>query len=598
MVYIWRTHSLFLFIIFFKKLFIKNLLFTILGLSIIFGCSNSDSGVDITDPIEPIGPSGNTFPVTSMVNLSGQWEFYENNVSGKTTQKRRTYRGVNLIKKTYNDSLDVGVLAEAISPLSGELSDNETITAVIGNYGYLPIFEEFLVSYKIAYEDEAFGEEISETYTITDSLASVDYTYFDFATTADLSQPGAYTIQMSTHMETDMDSENNTYTRIVHSLTFSDVCNIHSLIFEESNSTFKLYTLDENGVCNYVIIGDYTLDQENNIITLFVNESGGSVTTIGHIYDAAIDDDGGFIGAISVEGLCVQLLDGFEEESYASNLTYIPDDNLESYLISAGFDDQMDDYVITSNVSSVSSIAIEATDNWTVGSTIGFWDFETRFTDRISNLAGIEAFPNLMHLNLRGENLDSINITQNSNLISFDANFNTFNKLDTSGNPNLQFISIDSNEVLPELDFSNNNNLIMLSIPMCSINGFIGEGGYIDISNLTQLEFLDLYDNNLTSVDISNNPNLKEIRLNFTYNITSMDFSNNTLLETVLFNNSNLQGVLDVSMCENLVELNVSQNPGLNCIKVNAAQLEALNSNNPNYEWEFDSGVTISLDCN
>ena len=51
-------------------------------------------------------------------------------------------------------------------------------------------------------------------------------------------------------------------------------------------------------------------------------------------------------------------------------------------------------------------------------------------------------------------------------------------------------------------------------------------------------------------------------------------------------------------MCENLTELNVSQNPGLTCIKVSAFQLDAINNNDPNLNWEFDSGVTLSLDCN
>ena len=68
--------------------------------------------------------------------------------------------------------------------------------------------------------------------------------------------------------------------------------------------------------------------------------------------------------------------------------------------------------------------------------------------------------------------------------------------------------------------------------------------------------------------------------------------------QTVLLNQSNLQGTLDVSMCENLTELNVSQNPGLTCIKVSAFQLDAINNNDPNFNWEFDSGVTLSVDCN
>ncbi len=573
----------------------KKLLYIFFGLSLVFGCSD-DSSTEINndDTTGPSGPSGNVFAEATITSVSGQWDFDLNKrLINKFKNKKK-----HTIQKSYDDSLDVGILAENAAPLSGELSNNEVITAVIGNYGYLPILTDFPVSYKIAYEDDNFGEEIFETYMIEDSLASVDYTYFDFSTTADLSTPGTYTIEISTHMPDDMDDENNSYTKLVESLTFTDICNIHSLIFNEENSTFNLYTLNEEGICNYVVFGEYNLDQENNIITLNVYESSGSITTIGQIYEVEIDENGVFNGVVSIDGLCVQLLDGYEEEYYYSGLTYLPDDNLESYLIEIGVDNIMDDYVVTSNLNSVSFVGIEATDNWNPNSSFDFWDFDNRFTNRLTNLAGIESFVNLEQINLTGQNLDSINISQNTQLQTFYANFNTFNKLDTSGNPNLETISIDSNEINPELDFSNNNNLKNLSIPMCYINGYIGEGGYIDISNLSQLEFLDLYDNNLTSIDISNNPNLKEIRLNFTYNINSIDFSNNTLLETVLFNNSNLQGVLDVSMCENLVELNVSQNPGLSCIKVNASQLDAINNNNPDYNWEFDSNVTLSLDCN
>ena len=91
----------------------------------------------------------------------------------------------------------------------------ETITCYVGNYGYLPIFEDFQVSYKIAFEDGEFGEEVFETYTITDSLASVDYTTFSFSTTADLSQFGSYTFEVSTHMPDDMDPETDSFTRVV-----------------------------------------------------------------------------------------------------------------------------------------------------------------------------------------------------------------------------------------------------------------------------------------------------------------------------------------------------------------------------------------------
>ena len=543
------------------------------------------------------GPSGNVFTFGD-IDVLGQWDFDQSRSQiNKFSEPRKRDININIAQRDYDDSLDVGILSVGVSPLSGQLSSNETISCVVGNYGYLPIFEDFQVSYKIAYEDGEFGEEVFETYTITDSLASVDYTYFDFATTADFSQPGSYTIEMSTHMPDDMDAETDTFTRVVESLEFTDVCNLHSLILNEDNS-YNLYTTNEEGVSNYVILGDYELDEENNVIILSVTESSGSITEIGEIYDVEIDENGLITGTINIEGLCVQLLEGYEEENYYTGLTYIPDENLEAYLIEIGVDAVLDGYIYTNSAESVVSVGIEATDNWVLGGSIGFWDFENRFTNRLTNLAGIEALPSLQHINLRGQNLDSINISQNTGLRNFYANFNTFNKIDTSNNTLLEIISIDSNEVNPELDFSNNNNLKSLSIPMCDIDGFIGEGGYLDISNLAQLEFIDLYDNNLSSVDISNNPNLTEIRLNFTYNITTMDFSNNLLLETVLLNQSNLQGTLDVSMCENLTELNVSQNPGLTCIKVSAFQLDAINNNDPDFNWEYDNGVTLSLDCN
>lgn len=543
------------------------------------------------------GPSGNVFTFGD-IDVLGQWDFDQNRGQiNNFSEPRKRDININIAQRDYDDSLDVGILSVGISPLSGELGSNEIISCVVGNYGYLPIFEDFQVSYKIAYEGGEFGEEVFETYTITDSLASVDYTYFDFATTADFSQPGSYTIEMSTHMPDDMDAETDTFTRVVESLEFTDVCNLHSLILNEDNS-FNLYTTNEEGVSNYVILGDYELDEENNMIILSVTESSGSIIEIGEIYDVEIDENGLITGTINIEGLCVQLLEGYEEENYYTGLTYIPDENLEAYLIEIGIDNVLDGYIFTNSAEQVTSVGIEATDNWVQGGSIDFWDFENRFTNRLTSLAGIEALPSLQHINLRGQNLDSINISQNTGLRNFYANFNTFNKIDTSNNTLLEIISIDSNEVNPELDFSNNNNLKSLSIPMCYIDGYIGEGGYLDISNLTQLEFLDLYDNNLTSVDISNNPNLNEIRLNFTYNITTMDFSNNLLLETILLNQSNLQGTLDVSMCENLTELNVAQNPGLTCIKVSAFQLDAINNNDPNFNWEFDSGVTLSLDCN
>ena len=58
---------------------------------------------------------------------------------------------------------------------------------------------------------------------------------------------------------------------------------------------------------------------------------------------------------------------------YDENLyTYVPDDNFEQRLIDLGFDDVLDDYVLTENINSVEDLYIN--------------------NSNISNLTGIEDF--------------------------------------------------------------------------------------------------------------------------------------------------------------------------------------------------------------
>lgn len=585
----------------------KLLLFTLSSILFI-SCSEKESVVDEnTDPINE-GWNGNVFSFTE-INVKSHWKFnsnqslngissFENSLNNNSLKSSRANTLVSNLQSNfsaldYNDSLDVGVIAIQ-SPKTGELTSSETVSVIIGNYGYLTILDSLEVSLQVKFEDGDFSELMTETIIINDSLPPVQTMEYTFNTKLDLSEKGTYHLSAITELQGDMDVDNNSNTLVVKSLEYTDVCNIHSLIFNENN-TFKLYTLNEEGVCNYVIFGEYQLDQSNRLLKLYSPDSSKEANLIGNIYDVATDDDGEFTGTIDIGGICVKLEDGYEEENYAEGLTYIPDENLENYLIEIGKDDVVDGYITNSQASSISQVTIEAIDNWEIGSSLGFWNFEERFSNRISNLAGIEAFPNLVSINLMGQNLDSINISKNPKLKSFGANFNTFKKLDTSNNPELEWLSIDSNEITPILDFSNNPNITMLSTPMCSIEGFIGEGGHYDISNMPNLEFLDLYDNKLTSVDISNNTKLKEIRINMGNNITTIDFSNNALLETILANNSGLEGILDVSNLTELKTLNIAYNNISSTSFSNNTKLEYLEINGNQIEGEIDVSNCTSL---
>ena len=148
--------------------------------------------------------------------------------------------------------------------------------------------------------------------------------------------------------------------------------------------------------------------------------------------------------------------------------------------------------------------------------------------------------------------------------------------------------------------------------------GIVSSWVNCDLSNLTQLEGLSLGNNNLTSVDISNNNNLQILKLGgnniseidishlvslteFSIPespITSIDLSANTQLYELSLSQCDLQGTLDVSMLENLMKFSAHSNPNLTCIKVNKTQLDNINDGAPEFDWSFDSSVTISLDCN
>ena len=74
---------------------------------------------------------------------------------------------------------------------------------------------------------------------------------------------------------------------------------------------------------------------------------------------------------------------------FAQN-TYVPDDNFEQALIDLGYDTTLDDYVLTANISGVTSLDVS--------------------NKEISDLTGIEAFTALTHLDCSHNQLTSLEI--------------------------------------------------------------------------------------------------------------------------------------------------------------------------------------------
>jgi Leucine-rich repeat (LRR) protein len=108
----------------------------------------------------------------------------------------------------------------------------------------------------------------------------------------------------------------------------------------------------------------------------------------------------------------------------------------------------------------------------------------------------------------------------------------------------------------------------------------------IDLSNLPLLEFLRVDGNPLTSLDISTNTALVDLRCSFVSAMTSIDISNNTLLETAHISNNSI------------ASLDVSNNPLLYWLQINSTPITNidLSANTALREFQCTNGVLASLD--
>ncbi len=431
------------------------------------------------------------------------------------------------------------------------------------------------------------------------------------------------------------------------------ICNIHSIIFSE-DYTFNLYT------DNFILIGDYFIDTLNVLYdttdisfvdTTFVTSSNDTITTIDTIYEVYIeyekyvslyienekigginkpavnDTTGALTGEFQFDDFCIEVEEAYYDSVWNANRVYVPDSVFEAWLIDRGYDDEHDNYVWKIDVENIVSIGPDPPDKCQEVdcSYEEFYDFDNRFEWRIKNLSGIEAFKNIEYMNLRGNKIDSINLTKNISLKVIYANFNEFKSVNTDKNINLENISIDNNfpdfsediengliepwDTITRINFTKNVNLKHISVPFLGLNE-------LDISNNTKLEGLDainnnisvidfssnlgnmenikLGTNNLSEIDVSNFPNLKVLHIPEN-KITSLDVSNNPLLEELALSDNPIDGILDVSFMNKMNELRVF-NTNINCIQLSEEQLVKYEAGQ--YERWALGNTPYSIKCN
>ena len=153
-------------------------------------------------------------------------------------------------------------------------------------------------------------------------------------------------------------------------------------------------------------------------------------------------------------------------------------------------------------------------------------DVENKY---ISNLSGLQFFPNLKVLNCSHNRLTKLDVSKNTVLQELVCWENQLTSLDVSQNTALQELACFENQ-LTSLDVSQNPALQKLN---CGHNRLTS----LDVSKNTELTYLKCSYNRLTELDVSQNTKLTE--LYFVSNkITSLQADNCTNL-TVFFTGSN-----------------------------------------------------------
>lgn len=250
-----------------------------------------------------------------------------------------------------------------------------------------------------------------------------------------------------------------------------------------------------------------------------------------------------------------------------SEYTYVPDDNFEQVLIALGYDELIDDYVLTTNIENVTELDIEAKGVIDLTGIQGFKALEVLFCGEnykdglyISEI-DISANTNLRELYCSSSLIESIDLKNNALLETLSLPDSFIDNLDISANDKLKLVDIGFSKIL-ELDVSQNPNLISLVVSNTEI----------------------------TELNLSNNLLLEHLKVNRTM-ITNLDVSQQKLLKSFEVRQS-LFNQLDLVQNTSLENLDVRYSNTLSCIQV--PNVQAVNSKD---SWLKDDSARYSIDC-
>ena len=223
----------------------------------------------------------------------------------------------------------------------------------------------------------------------------------------------------------------------------------------------------------------------------------------------------------------------------------------------------------------------------------------------ISDLKGIESFPNLTELDCGNNSIQKLDLRQNPMLITLKCNKNQLTQLDLSKNPDIDYLNCSENQ-LEQLNVSH----LKLEYLYCSHNDL----EQLDVKNSKWLRELDCSKNELTKldVDVTHKPNLVRVECQ-NNQLTSLILGENKMLrklncannQLTQLNLNNMISLTELNCANNqLTVLDVSSSPNLTTLWLKNNQLTSLNlDNNPNlnftytdfYNSDFNNVYTVTL---
>jgi len=257
--------------------------------------------------------------------------------------------------------------------------------------------------------------------------------------------------------------------------------------------------------------------------------------------------------------------------------TFIPDDSFETALIELGYDDIIDDSVMTKDIELIKEL-----------------DVSNRKV-QIENLIGIEDFVSLSYLNCGANSISELNVSNLTQLkYLWCYNNIDLNDLDVTKNDSLETLFCFANNIF-QIDVTNNIRLKVLGIQSNNIE-------QIDLTENVELVRLYISRNNISEIDLSKNRKLRAFSIGGGGNIVGsdpikkLDLSRNPLLKDIHVTDSYLEE-LNLKNGGNIFQLNVnlSNNIYLNCIQVDNDQ--KADSNGIYENWQLDEGMILSKDC-